>query len=82
MLGLSLFTGIGGLDLAFEAAGGRVIAMTEIDPFCRRVLAKHWPNVPVFDDVFNLTGDMVKEVMARGGISKPTVDIIFGGFPC
>lgn len=38
MIGLSLFSGVGGLDLAFEWAGGTVAAMCEIDPFCRKVL--------------------------------------------
>jgi DNA (cytosine-5)-methyltransferase 1 len=71
MTGLSLFSGIGGLDLAFEAAGGRVIAMCEIDPFCRKVLQKHWPHVPIFGDIKKLR---VKDV--------GTVDIIFGGPPC
>lgn len=50
MTGLSLFSGIGGLDLAFEWAGGTVAAMCEIDPFCQKVLRKHWPDVPLFGD--------------------------------
>ena len=69
---LSLFSGIGGLDLAAEAAGIKVIAFCEIDPFCRQILAKHWPEVPIFEDVFLLKGDY---------IASP-VDIIHGGFPC
>lgn len=48
---LSLFSGIGGLDLAFEWAEGKVFAMCEIEPFCRKVLRKHWPYVPLFEDV-------------------------------
>ena len=71
MLGLSLFSGIGGLDLAFEQAGGRVIAMCEKDSFCRKVLHKHWPGVPVFEDVKELHGSDVG-----------AVDVIYGGFPC
>lgn len=57
--GLSLFSGIGGLDLAFEWAGGKVSAMCEIGgkkPFCRKVLRKHWPNVPLFEDVREMKG--------------------------
>lgn len=46
-------------------------AFCEIDPFCRRVLAKHWPDVPIFEDVRELTADAVGPV-----------DIIAGGFPC
>ena len=69
--GLSLFSGIGGLDLAFEWAGGKVIAMCEIQPYCQKILRKHWPNVPLFDDIKKLRGENVG-----------TVDVIYGGFPC
>lgn len=57
MTGLSLFSGIGGLDLAFEWAGGTVTAMCEINPFCRKVLRKHWPDVPLFGDVREVRGE-------------------------
>ena len=57
MTGLSLFSGVGGLDLAFEWAGGTVAAMCEIDPFCRKVLRKHWPDVPLFGDIRTLRGE-------------------------
>lgn len=71
MIGLSLFSGVGGLDLAFEWAGGTVAAMCEIDPFCRKVLRKHWSDVPLFGDV--------KEVK---GADVGAVDVVYGGFPC
>ena len=67
----SLFTGIGGLDLGFEAEGFEVLWMCERDPFCRAALAKHWPGVPVYDDV-RLLG---KEVQPE------PVDVLIGGFP-
>jgi DNA (cytosine-5)-methyltransferase 1 len=73
---LSLFAGIGGFDLGLERTGGfRTVAFCEIDPFCRRVLAKHWPEVPCYEDVRTLTAD----TLARDGIG---VDVICGGFPC
>lgn len=71
MIGLSLFSGIGGLDLAFEWAGGAVAAMCEIDPFCQKVLRKHWPDVPLFGDVREVKGTHVG-----------AVDVVYGGFPC
>jgi DNA (cytosine-5)-methyltransferase 1 len=71
MRALSLFSGIGGIDLACEWAGIETVAFCEIDPFCRKVLAKHWPGVPCFEDVTKLKGSDVG-----------TVDIITGGYPC
>lgn len=69
---LSLFSGIGGLDLGLERSGMNCIAQVEIDPFFRRVLAKHWPNVPRFEDVRTVTVEKL-----------PTgIDLIAGGFPC
>jgi DNA (cytosine-5)-methyltransferase 1 len=69
---LSLFAGIGGFDLGLERTGGfKTVAFCEIDPFCRRVLAKHWPEVPCYHDVRELTAEQVCPV-----------DVICGGFPC
>lgn len=49
---LSLFSGIGGFELGLERSGlSEVVAQIEIDPFCRSVLAKHWPTVARLDDV-------------------------------
>lgn len=71
---LSLFAGIGGIDLGLERAGMRCVAQVEIDPFCRKVLAKHWPDVPRFEDVRTVT----RETFAALG----PIDLIAGGFPC
>src|SRR5678810_1233635 len=54
----------------------RTVAFCEIDPFCRRVLAKHWPGVPCYEDVRVLTA----QSLSRDGIAP--VDVIAGGFPC
>lgn len=73
---LDLFSGIGGFSLGLERAGGfETVAFCEIEPYCRRVLAKHWPDVPCYDDVRTLTA----ERLAADGIA---VDVICGGFPC
>ena len=73
---LDLFSGIGGFSLGLERTGGfETVAFCEIEEFPRRVLAKHWPGVPIYDDVRTLTG----ERLAADGIA---VDVITGGFPC
>lgn len=73
---LDLFSGIGGFSLGLERSGGfRTVAFCEIEPFPRRVLAKHWPGVPIYHDIRTLTADL----LARDGIG---VDAICGGFPC
>jgi DNA (cytosine-5)-methyltransferase 1 len=72
---LDLFSGIGAFSLGLERAGMRTVAFCEIDPFCRRVLAKHWPEAPCYDDVRSLTAERLR----ADGIP---VDVICGGFPC
>lgn len=73
---LSLFAGIGGFDLGLERTGGfETVAFCEIDPRARRVLARHWPEVPCYDDIRDLTAGR----LAADGIA---VDAIVGGFPC
>jgi len=71
---LDLFSGIGSFSLGLERAGMRTIAFCEIDPFCRRVLARRWPNVPIFTDVRHLRGE--------DDYNGQHPDIICGGFPC
>ena len=72
---LDLFSGIGGFSLGLERAGMRTVAFCEIEEYPRQVLAKHWPNVPIYDDVRTLDADTLR----RDGIA---VDVICGGFPC
>lgn len=72
---LSLFSGIGGLELGLEWAGMTTVGQVEIDPYCQRVLARHWPEVPRHDNV---------ETFPQWWQSqpRPTVDLICAGFPC
>jgi DNA (cytosine-5)-methyltransferase 1 len=73
---LDLFSGIGGFSLGLERTGGfRTVAFCEIEEYPRRVLEKHWPGVPIYHDVRELTADTLR----RDGIA---VDAICGGFPC
>jgi DNA (cytosine-5)-methyltransferase 1 len=67
----SLFAGIGGIDLGLERAGFRCRWQVEIDPFCRRVLEKHWPTVEKHKDITELDFDALEKV-----------DLLAGGFPC
>ncbi len=72
---LDLFSGIGGFALGLERAGFETVGFCEIDPFCRAVLAKHWPDIECHDDIrtFDAT-----EFVRRCG--RP--DVVCGGFPC
>ena len=74
----SLFAGIGGLDLGLERAGMECKWQVEIDEFCRKVLAKHWPNVRRHDDI--RTWPCVFDQYAEP--EQIDVDLICGGFPC
>lgn len=78
MKALSLFSGIGGIDLACEWAGIETVAFCEREPFCQKVLRKHWPNTPIYDDVTTLT----KERLESDGIDTGSIGIVHAGYPC
>lgn len=70
---LDLFSGIGGFSLGLERTGGfRTVAFCEIESFPRKILSKHWPNVPIFEDVRKLHAEDLPE----------PVDVVCGGYPC
>jgi DNA (cytosine-5)-methyltransferase 1 len=69
---LDLFSGIGGFSLAASWTGGiETVAFCEIEPYCQKVLHKHWPDVPIYPDIKQLRGEDIG-----------SVDIVCGGFPC
>jgi DNA (cytosine-5)-methyltransferase 1 len=72
---LSLFSGIGGLELGLERAGMTVAGQVELDPYCREVLSRHWPEVPRHDDVRTAAEWWQSQ-------QRPCVDLVAGGFPC
>ncbi|KAF6576551.1 DNA cytosine methyltransferase [Paenibacillus polymyxa] len=77
---LSLFSGIGGIDLAAHWAGMETVAFCEREPFQQAVLRKHWPDVPIYDDVCTLTADRLREDGILG--DGRAIDIISAGYPC
>lgn len=68
---LDLFSGIGGFSLGLERAGFTTVGFCEIDPFCQRVLAKHWPGIPCWEDIRTLDTTEL-----------PAAELVCGGFPC
>tara|TARA_R100000654_G_C2649743_1_gene123009 strand:- start:70 stop:825 length:756 start_codon:yes stop_codon:yes gene_type:complete len=72
---LDLFSGIGGFSLGLERAGMETVAFCEIEDYPQKVLEKHWPGIPIYNDVTKLS----KKVLDDDGI---TVDVICGGWPC
>lgn len=72
---LSLFAGVGGIELGLERAGMTTVGQVEISEFCRRVLAHHWPEVPRHDDVCTAPDWWSSR-------PRPRVHVVAGGFPC
>jgi DNA (cytosine-5)-methyltransferase 1 len=68
---ISLFAGIGGFDLGLERAGMECVGQVEYNPFCQRVLKKHWPHVKLVGDIHDVTES-----------DFGSVDLVCGGFPC
>lgn len=75
MKALSLFSGIGGMDLAAEMAGIKTVAFCEIDKDCQEILKRRWPDTPIFNDV---KGIDVRKFTEDFGF----VDVVHGGYPC
>ena len=71
---LDIFSGIGGFSIGLEAASMQTVAFCEINPFCRKILKKHWPSVPIFPDITIIHKEDLKTL--------PRIDVIAGGFPC
>ena len=69
---LDLFAGIGGFSLAAHWMEWETVAFVEWDAFCQKVLAKNFPNVPIFGDIKEFDGTQY----------NGTIDLICGGFPC
>lgn len=69
---LDLFSGIGGFSLGLDRAGMHTRAFCEIDPYFQKILHKHWPDVPIFQDIHTLNYEKF----------PCSIDVISGGFPC
>ena len=68
---IDTFSGIGGFSLAARWLGGiETVQFVEREPYCHRILAKHWPTVPIHDDICTFNP------------APRSADIVCGGFPC
>ena len=77
---VDLFSGIGGFALAARWHGMQTVGFCERDSWCQRVLAKHWPGVPIHGNIKSLEGDAVRSWLAGHNQRRP--DLLTGGFPC
>jgi DNA (cytosine-5)-methyltransferase 1 len=72
---LSLFSGVGGFDLGLERAGMETVFQCEWDKHATKILERHWPHVPRWDDVSTLTGKFIL-------LHAPVIDVVAWGSPC
>jgi DNA (cytosine-5)-methyltransferase 1 len=72
---LDLFAGIGGFSIGLEPSGMRTVAFCEINPRSKAILSHHWPKIPIYGDVCDLTSEQLR----ADGIA---VDLVTAGFPC
>ena len=93
---LDLFSGIGGFALAASWVWGpehEIVAFCEIDKYCRKVLQKHWPRVPIIEDIRNVTAKALSDIAALqrkaierskpdGNLPVDEIGLLTGGFPC
>jgi DNA (cytosine-5)-methyltransferase 1 len=73
----SLFSGMGGMDLALERAGFDIVWQCDNNVYCKKVLKKHWPDVELYSDIKDCYGSAKGE----GERELVAVDVICGGFP-
>jgi DNA (cytosine-5)-methyltransferase 1 len=83
---LDLFSGIGGFSLGLERAGGfQTVAFCEIEKYPQQILRKHWPDVPVYTDIKELSYEDGRLYSGKGGSREVaqavTIDVVCGGFP-
>lgn len=81
---LSLFTGVGGADLGLERAGMEIIGQCEVNASARKILERHWPDVPLSEDITQLDEDWLLShgIATRNHPAEgKTVDLVVGGFP-
>lgn len=72
---LDIFSGIGGFSLGLQKAGMQTVAFAECEDHCKLVLAKHWPSVPIYNDVRTINATQLR-------LDGTEFDLICGGFPC
>ena len=78
MKSLSLFSGIGGIELALSQIGIEPVAFCDLEKYCQQILGRRWPEVPVFGDVKEL--DIAQ--LEASGVPVDDIKIITGGYPC